>query len=110
MAPQPASIHRGRFKPANYETIRGFFEAIFPTSGNIRKPWPVSGVASISIMGFAMNAISNVLPLAICETSVESHPITTIALFCCAGLVASLGLIGSLDLATAGIDVSAYLY
>jgi hypothetical protein len=55
-----------------------------------------------------MNAISNVLPLAISETNAETHPIRTIVLFCCIGLVTSLGLIASLGLATAGLDVSAY--
>jgi hypothetical protein len=56
-----------------------------------------------------MNAISNVLPLAISRTDAESQPIRTMALFCCAGLLASLALIASLDLATAGVDVSTYL-
>jgi hypothetical protein len=56
-----------------------------------------------------MNAISNALPLAISETSTETHPIRTIALFCCVGLAASLGLIASFGLATAGVDVSAYM-
>jgi hypothetical protein len=57
-----------------------------------------------------MNAISNVLPLAISSTNAESHPIKTIALFCCAGLLASLAVVASLGLATAGVDVSTYLY
>jgi hypothetical protein len=55
-------------------------------------------------MRVAMNAISNVLTLAISETKTETHPIRTIALFCCLGLVVSLGV------ATMGIDMGAYLY
>jgi hypothetical protein len=50
-----------------------------------------------------MNAISAVLVDAIPETTTEIHPIRTIALFCCLGLVASL------CLAIAGFDLGASL-
>jgi hypothetical protein len=51
-----------------------------------------------------MNAISAVLIQAVPETNTESHPIRTIALYCCLGLVVSL------CLATSGLDVSVGLY
>jgi hypothetical protein len=55
-------------------------------------------------MEIAMNAISNVLIDAIPETDTKAHPVRTIALFCCLGLVASL------CLATSGLDLGAGLY
>ena len=54
-------------------------------------------------MEVAVNAISTVLIDAIPETTTETHPIRTIALFCCLGLVASL------CLAIAGFDLAAGL-
>ena len=51
-----------------------------------------------------MNAISNVVGLAVSETTAETHPIITIALFCCVGLVASL------CLGTSGFDLTPGLY
>jgi hypothetical protein len=52
------------------------------------------------ILEVAMNAISAVLIQAVPETNTESHPIRTIALYCCLGLVASL------CLAMSGLDLS----
>jgi hypothetical protein len=54
-------------------------------------------------MELAMNAISTVLIHAIPETNTETHPLRTIALFCCLGLVASL------CLAISGFDLGAGL-
>jgi hypothetical protein len=54
-------------------------------------------------MELAMNAISTVLIHAIPETNTENRPLRTIALFCCLGLVASLGL------AISGFDLGAGL-
>jgi len=51
-----------------------------------------------------MNAISNVVTLAVSQANAEAHPIRTIALFCCLGLVVSL------CLATSGLDLSADLH
>ena len=50
-----------------------------------------------------MNAISAVLIHAIPETDSEAHPLRTIVLFCCLGLVASL------CLAISGFDLGAGL-
>ena len=47
-----------------------------------------------------MNAISTVLIDTTPETTAETHPIRTIALYCCLGLVASL------CLAMSGLDLS----
>jgi hypothetical protein len=50
-----------------------------------------------------MNAISTVLIDTTPETTAETHPIRTIALFCCLGLVVSL------CLAISGFDLGAGL-
>lgn len=50
-----------------------------------------------------MNAISTILFHAIPETKTETHPLGTIALFCCLGVVASL------CLAISGFDLGAGL-
>jgi hypothetical protein len=54
-------------------------------------------------MEVAVNAISAVLVHAIPETNTETHPLRTIVLFCCLGLVASL------CLAISGLDLGAGL-
>jgi hypothetical protein len=54
-------------------------------------------------MELAMNAISTILIDAIPETDSEAHPLRTIVLFCCLGLVASL------CLAVSGLDLGAGL-
>ncbi|WP_291685940.1 hypothetical protein [Bradyrhizobium sp.] len=51
-----------------------------------------------------MNAISNVLPHAVTKARTDSNSFKTIMLFCCLGLVASL------LLATAGVDLGVGSY